>query len=260
MPYWSARISSNNQVVVNKLCILIFKLKKHSVTPQDLENLKNAFQEYNRINDNLPGIHNMLEAAHYEIAMVPQFFNEVAKAHYHSTDNSGFHAILEALNPTRIHDNPQEANKKLMDEPVKVTTTTRQLAVEILRQDIAHRAKDYNIRNMSNMLFGSADLKTDHLQAVAHLLNSQKQHVQCPIDCSPELEKYQSKLRTPRSLIVIDAAENKYTCINSELEVSEIEIKTGNLPTQMLRSMQPPPVVLLHKAGRWQACVPKTSH
>ncbi|MDR2396766.1 MAG: hypothetical protein LBD69_02860 [Puniceicoccales bacterium] len=129
----------------------------------------------------------------------------------------------------------------------------------MLRQHIANLTTDPNLRDIPNTLLGSADLKTSHLQAVVTLLNNQ-QFTQSPLVYFPEqlseLEDYQSKLGTPRSLIVIDAAQNKCICINSNLEVSEMEIRYSL--TQMLQNTQPSPVVLLHKAGRWQACIPET--
>ncbi|MDR0392607.1 MAG: hypothetical protein LBH52_00010 [Puniceicoccales bacterium] len=239
------------------ICTLIFKLKQQSITPQDLENLKNALQEYNSIECNLPNIRYILGGANYEISMVPQFFNEGSGGYYHLTDNSGFHAILEALNPSNIAVSEDDVDdRRLMDSMAQITTN-RQIAVEILRQGITRISQDDNIKNMSNMLLGLADLTTDHLLAVATLLKNSERTIPPP-DCSQdqrsELQKYDSALRTPRTLIVIDAAQNKYTCITSNLEVSETNIDASL--TQMLQPMTPPPVVLLHRAGRWQACIP----
>ncbi|MDR2396765.1 MAG: hypothetical protein LBD69_02855 [Puniceicoccales bacterium] len=100
IPYALGEVENYPPKLITAFCTLIFKLKQQSITSQDLENLKNALQEYNSIQHNFSGIKHALEAANYEIAMVPQFFNEGSGGYYHTTSNSGFHAILEALNPT----------------------------------------------------------------------------------------------------------------------------------------------------------------
>jgi hypothetical protein len=256
IPYSLEHFGAYPPKLITAFCTLIFKLKQfkqQSITLQDLENLKNALQEYNSIKDNLSNIWCILGRANYEISMVPQFFNEGSGGYYHTTDHSGFHAILEALNPSDI-----AVSADVMGSRAQMTAN-RQIAVEILHQNIANLTRDPDTKDIPNMLLGSADLKTSHLLAVVTLLQD-KRHTIPPPDCSQEqlteLRKYDSALGIPRALIVIDAAQNTntYTCINSNLEVSQSSI--DEFPAQMLRS-DPPPVVLLYQAGRWQACIPK---
>jgi uncharacterized protein YukE len=267
IPYDLELVGAFPPKLTTAFCTLILKLKQQSITTQNLSqdlqqaltNLKNAFQEHSRIQYNLSGIKAMLSKVNYERSMVPQFFDAGSGKYYSITTNSGFHAILEALNPTSIDSHHTSVTH--CKESAASVTTNRQIAVEILRQDIADLAQNPNIRNMPNTLFGSADLPMEIgvLQAVATLLQNTKSTI-LPPDCSQEqrteLQNYENTLGPPRALIVIDAAKNEYTCIDSNLKVSAKSIDKSF--AQMLRPMKPPPVVLLYQAGCWQAWVPKS--
>ncbi|MDR2769611.1 MAG: hypothetical protein LBB19_03630, partial [Puniceicoccales bacterium] len=106
MPYWSGRVDSNNQVAVNKLCILIFKLKAQSINPSlqlqndEIQALALALQDYNMAGQNMPNIQLQLTRAHYAVHPI------------RGDGNCGFYAILQALHPdqdyARVQQNDQQ--------------------------------------------------------------------------------------------------------------------------------------------------------
>jgi hypothetical protein len=239
MPYWSARISSNNQVVVNKLCILIFKLKKQQISPalqlqnDEIQAVALALKDYNMAEQNMPKIQGQLIRAHYNTQPI------------RGDGNCGFYAILQALNPDQAYDHVQPNDPQWQ-------------AAANLRQRIADGNPNLaHLAQMVTTLLGTEDQQMgfDALPAVAQHLNRPLVVINTTPDADHTMFAHYDQSGTRHGAADFQAA------LDVDFIASSISLTPDSTLMFDLHAQTQPqqPIVLLHRPGHWEAVLPQNA-
>ncbi|MDR2396340.1 MAG: hypothetical protein LBD69_00540 [Puniceicoccales bacterium] len=245
-----------------KLCMalltLIFQLKEQSMNPAlvltgEIEALKITLEEVELAGQNLMNIRRQLNAAGYAIFPI------------RGDGNSGFYAILKALNPT------QDYLSFIQEESVEQRSTLPQWQTAVrLRHAIANAPRLDHLREMTTTPLGTEDRQMgfDALPAVARHLHGLEpprllvvinttvdspDHIFTYYDQNGDMQEaanFQGALNAANPLL--DAAI--HTTIATDLDPGT------TIPTLIARpsvlTARGSPIVLLYRPGHWEAVVP----